>query len=274
MFAGLLVVGLGLSAVITNRNVMGKETSRTRLAQNLRGTLDIIGTNIRITGENLGGSFPAVEVTNGASGAPDTLTLRRNLLDEVLPVCTGIVAGTSVTQVFFAVSGVVPGCTYSGQTHNYTAWRNYRTSHGGSIDAFIYNTTTKQNEFFSYTNDNDGATAYNLVTAPRTWTNDYPVSASAAYILEEWRFQLVGGILQLIPNRNNANTQNVTFGITDFQIQVLMQDGTTKTSFTTADSWTQISQIQIDIAGSDNYGRRVINKTVTGSYFPRNVLSN
>lgn len=274
MLLGLLIVGLGLSTVLVNRDVLGKETARTRLTQNLRGALDILGTDIRIAGENLSAAFPAVEITNGASGAPDTLTIRRNLLDEVLPLCTAIASGTTVTSIFYAIPGTVPGCTYSGHTNDYNAWNVYRTSNGNLVDAFIYNTVAKTGEFFKYTSETDGATSYSLNRTAGTWAGSYSVGASAVYVLEEWKYQMSSGILQVIQNRDASNPLNVSFGITDFQVSAIMQDGSTKTAFTSSDAWNTIAQIQIDITGQDRYAGRLLTKTVTGKFFPRNVLSN
>ncbi len=274
MLLGLLIVGLGLSTVLVNRNVLGKETARTRLTQNLRGTLDIIGTDIRIAGENLSAAFPAVLVTNGTSGASDTLTIRRNLLDEVLPLCTAIASGSTVTSAFFAIPGTVSGCTYSGHTNDFNAWRNYRINNGTIIDAFIYNTVAKSGEFFKHTGETNSGTSYSLTRAAGTWGASYAVGATAIYALEEWTYRLNGGILQVIQNRDNANPLNVSFGITNFQVAAIMQDGSTKSSFVATDAWNTIAQLQIDITGEDRYAGRTIIKTVTGKFFPRNVLSN
>jgi len=66
MFLSLLVAALALSALTVSRSVLGKDQVRIQLAQNLRGSLDIIGIDVRVGGENLGTGFPAIETTNGA----------------------------------------------------------------------------------------------------------------------------------------------------------------------------------------------------------------
>ena len=273
-FLGLMVMSLAMSAAIANKTVLGKDKVRTQVAQNLRGALDIIGMEARIGGENLGSGFPAIEITNGASSAPDTLFVRRNLLDEVLPLCVAITAGTNVTDIVFANSPVVAGCVYSSHTHDYTAWQTYRTTHSNTVDAYIFDSVSKKGEFFKYNGETNNGTQYSVTRVAGTWTNSYPAISSTIYILEEWKFQVSSGILQLIQNRDNANANNVAFNITDFQVQALMQDGTTKTAFAPTDAWISIKQIQIDLSGAETFAQKLVTRTVTGKFFPRNVLSN
>ncbi len=133
LFLSMIVVALTLGVSLANKNVLGKDIARTRLAQNLRGSLDIIGTDVRVAGENLSGSFPAVEIENGASGAPDVLIARRNLLDEVLPLCIALSSGSAATDIHFAIPGTVPGCSYAGQTTSFDAWSDFRVAEGGEL---------------------------------------------------------------------------------------------------------------------------------------------
>jgi type IV pilus assembly protein PilW len=274
IFIGLIVLSIGLSTILTKRYVLGKESARTRVTQNLRGALDIVGTDLRIAGENLGSSFPAIQITDGVSGAPDTLIVRRNLIDEVLPLCTAIALGTSVTDIYFADSSATPGCAYSGHTHNFTAWSSYRSTHDNIVDAFIFDTASRNGEFFSYINEFDIGTSYFLRRAAGTWEYSYNVGATAIYVLEEWQYQLNNGVLEVIQNRDLDNPLKVAFGITDFQLSAIMQDGTTKSSLVATDSWTQISQILVELSGNEQYAGRNFSHSVSGMYFPRNVLSN
>src|SRR5690606_12792998 len=115
-------IGLGLLAatagvVLSNRGLFNIDMVRTRLNQNLRSSLDIIGMNVREAGENLPGSFPAVELING-NDEPDELVLRRNLVDEVLKLCVVIDIGTAAPFIF-AIPGTTQGCTYDDQQVNY-----------------------------------------------------------------------------------------------------------------------------------------------------------
>ena len=271
---GLVLMGLCLSAMNANRWVFGKDTVRTRLNQNLRGALDIITIDGKVAGENLTSAFPAIELVNGSGAGADELYLRRNLVDEILPLCTAITAGTTTTRIYFADSSTTPGCAYSGQTTAFNSWKSYRTANGGTVDAYIYNTVNKRGEFFRYSGETNGTTNYSLTRTAGTWTYGYAVGSTAIYLLEEWDYKVVGQMLTLIENRDPARNYGVSFNITNMQVQITMQDGTVNTAFTAANNWTQIANIAITLSGQDQFAGTTLNRSVTAYFFPRNVLSN
>ena len=87
------MVAIGLSALIAlmivsvalaNRNIYQRDIVRTRVNQNVRAALELIGAEVRQAGERLPASFPAIQLTDGGTTTPDTLILRRNLLDDAL----------------------------------------------------------------------------------------------------------------------------------------------------------------------------------------------
>ncbi len=274
-FLGLLVMSIALSSSITQRRLLRKDTVRTRINQNLRGSLDLLGTDARVAGENLSSSFPAIEVIAGTGSAPDEIRLRRNLQAEVLPLCTQVNASSTVTQLYFAVPGNTPGCAYSGQTQSFNAWQAFRLDDDDDrVDAFLYDSATKAGEFFQYVGEVDGTTSYALQTAIHTWSRQYSVGSSAIYLLEEWHYRLVGDELELIINHDTANPLKVSFGVSDFQILVQMQDGSTKSSFTTADSWTQIGTLNVTLQSIESFANRDMQRTFSARFFPRNILSN
>lgn len=57
MTIGMMVTALTLSSSMINRYTIGKDVARTRLNQNLRGSLDLVGLDVRVSGENLNTSF-------------------------------------------------------------------------------------------------------------------------------------------------------------------------------------------------------------------------
>ncbi len=268
---GLLLVVLILGTITANRRLYKEDIVRTKVNQNLRGAMDIIGADIRLAGENLGPTFPAIQLVNGAAGGPDTLVLRRNLVPEVLQVCVALSAG-STAALRFAIPGTTAGCIYSGETTAYNSWRSYRLANQNSVDSFVWNVSAKVGEFFRYTGETDSGTGYSI-TRSGAWSNAYPVAA-AAYLLEEWRFAVSGDVLQLVRNQDDENTVNLAFEVQDFQVRVLMQDGTIKTSFTTNDSWTTISSLEVVLSSSDTFQREDLTRTLTSRFFPRNILSN
>jgi len=284
---GLLIIGMTLTTTLANRDAYGYDIVRTRLNQNLRSAFDVINTEVRQAGERLPAAFPAIQIVNGASGAPDTLILRRNLMDEVLTVCRAIVPATSGPNVYTNAtgSGVPPACVYGAQTNSFNAWHNYRLAKGGAthvVDAYIFNLTTKLGQFFKYDTDASTASPASQYIRNQTgsWSNSYAATGTAVYMLSEWKFALstVAGqtdLLQLTENQKTTEVKNIVYGVKDIQFRALMQDGTTKTTFgSSTDDWTQLQAIEVTITGSDTFRGRDITSTLTTQLFPRNVLSN
>jgi Tfp pilus assembly protein PilW len=269
---GLLVVGMLLSSTLLNRNLFNRDLVVSRINENVRGSIDILSINARLAGENLGNSFPAIEMSNGAAGATDTVIFRRNLLSEVLPVCVSLAAGSN-SFAYFANGGTTAGCTYATQTSSYNAWRNYRIGKGGTTDAYIFNFATKQGEFFTYTSETNTGTAYYL-SRSGNWLYAYPSASSSLYMLEEWKFDLSAQTLRLVVNQNNANPQTLAFDVIDFQSLFALKDGTTTTTFTAANDWTKIASIAIDLKGRGRFFGNDYDKTFSTRIFPRNILSN
>ncbi|NLF25019.1 MAG: hypothetical protein GX589_05095 [Deltaproteobacteria bacterium] len=269
---GLLALGLTLSSVLYSRNAYRKDVARTRINQDLRGALDIIGSTARVAGENFNGAFPAIEVIDGVNGAPDELILRRNLLDEVLKVCVPIVAGTAADLIF--AYGSESGCVYAGNTHNYEVWRAWRQARDGSVRAYVFDTSTDLGEYFDYSGEIDSNGQYAAVRASGTWANDYSNASSAAYIMEEWRFRVSDDTLQLIENGESDNPLNVAFGVTDMQVEVFMQEGGVQSTFSGSDNWTLMQSIGITLTGQELFRGEVLERQLSARFFPRNVLSN
>ncbi len=273
-FISLLVLSLTLSTIITNKRVFQLDVARTSLNQNIRAVMDILGANVREAGENLGSGFPAVEVINGTGDASDQLILRRNLLDEVLKVCQEIEADGTDTEIYFATAGTEAGCSYSDNQNNYTAWQAFRVAEGGDSTAFIFNFNTKQGEFLSYLSEGDTGSSYYLETSAGTWQYAYTVGPSALYLIEEWHFKMDNDVLQLVVNGDEANPLNIADQLESFQVTVIMQDDSEKTSFGRSDSWSSIKGIEIAIRGATSFDGEDVVAEQSMRFYPRNVLSN
>jgi len=276
---GLLLVAMTMGATLAHQNIYELDLARTRLNQNLRGAVDMIGVDIRQAGERLPSGFPTIEIIDGVLGAPDELVLRRNILDEVLTVCEDIASGSSDGKIYLSSAsvGASPACVYGAQSENYTAWNNHRTSNGGSVKVYIYNLTTGNGEFIDYTTEADSGTTLYVEQTTGSFTNDYAAENSAVYALEEWRYKIdtvgSGDILQVIQNNDTANPMNVVFGIADIQIQAIMQDGTILDTFDSANDWADLEAIQIDASGTESTGKQEATARLISRYFPRNILS-
>lgn len=269
---GLGVMAMTLSTVLASRNLFRLDTIRTRINQDLRGTMDIIGADIRIAGENLNSSFPALMIENGGAGAPDTLILRRNLLDEVLKVC--VEASPSSGNLIYFASGGAQGCVYADNTHNFDSWQAYRQEEEDlRARAYIFSTATNDGQWLDYTGEGSSGGQY-WITTTGGIAGTYDVNSSAVYIMEEWRFQLAGDTLQLVIDGQTAEPFNVAFGIKDFQVRAFMADDTVKEAFDEDEDWTQLRSIEVSITGEDTFRAQPIERTLTARYFPRNILSN
>ncbi len=277
---GLLVVALGLSTVLSNRRIYKHDIVQTKINQNLRSAIDILGMNVRQAGEALPAIFPAVEVIDGTSGAQDELIIRRNLHEnEVLNVCQTITAGTANTSVLFAYSTTDAACDYATELQPYIlTWNAYRTEEGGTAQAYIFNRSTKEGEFFTFTNviDSSATSQMTIQKNATTWQHSYAGDglSAAMYLIEEYHFRVTNSTLELIENNDTTNILNIVDGITGFQVKANMLDGTTKTSFTNTDSWTQIKSLEITLTGEDTFAGKTVTNTVSEKLYPRNILSN
>ena len=279
----LSVMGMMITMVVSNRTAYTGDLARTRLHQNIRSAFDVINSEVRQAGERLPFNFPALLVVDGASGAPDELVLRRNLLDQTLILCQNITTISTDGKFFLssATTGLPPACTYGMQANAYTSWGTYRGTQGGSFRAYIYDMGTHLGEFFVNDSAGDSGSTQFVHNASGVWANNYTLGTSSAYAISEWRIKLstVAGqtdLLQIIENGDTANPKNLVYGVENIQFNVTMSDGSTRTSFGLGDNWGQIQAIGLTITGKDTYdnGRKTVRSTLRTELFPRNVLSN
>jgi len=281
----MTVVSLSLSATLSGKRMLRYDYVRTRMNQNLRSGIDMTGIDIRIAGENLTSTFPVFELLDGPSGAADQFIVRRNLLGEILTLCDTITAGGSAGQIIFAQgdgtmsSGIQePGCIYNdpGQTQNYNSWSAFRVTDGEtSKSAYIYDSSTGNGEFFTYSGEGDSGNSLYLTRSAGTWVNTYNEVSSQIIMLEEHRYRLIDGVLQVIVNQDFATPRNIVGDITDFQVTLVMNDGTQLTAYdsTSAYEWTNLDEVQVTLSGSETTQKRLLEKQLTSSFFPRNILS-
>jgi len=278
-----MVSGIALTVALSSHDTFETDQNRTDVNQNLRSGLDLLGSNIRQAGERLPEDIPAIQIINGASGAPDTLILRKNLLDHVLPVCKDISAGSSADAVFVGKKkvtgkvpqgcGVVPDDDGDGWPDNLQAWRDYRLANGGEVMAYIYNPTTEEGEFFVY-DDEDNSTFHLHKLNGEHWQFDYDVAdGSRLYILDEDLFRVSDNLLQLIVNGNTDNTLNLIDHLVDLQARVFLKDGTVQDALGSGDTWYDLEAVEITLVGQTSFNGRTMTRSVNSRFFPRNVLS-
>ena len=278
---GLAITGGALTLALSGRRIYQTDQNRTSVNQNLRAGMDLLGTDLRQAGERIPADVPAVEISSGSGGAPDTLLLRRNLIDAVLPVCAGITAGSNAAQVFVADRGPSPptGCApvpdqdADGWPDNMGAWKSYRQANSGRVLAFIYNPVGKYGEFFTYDSEDNAACSIHRASAGN-WAHSYGVAEQCrVYILEERTYRLSGDLLQLVINGDTGNPMNLVCEVTDFQARAVMRDGTVLESLGAADAWSNLLSVEVTLRGQASFSGRTLVRSLSARYFPRNVLS-
>lgn len=279
--AGLLL-SAAVSATYSSRRSFTADQNRTRINQNLRSALALLGNEIRQSGERLPSDFPVLEIVDGTSGAPDRLIVRRNLLDQVLPVCQDLVAGSLDNELAIADSGMTPpqGCVplpdgdTNGWPDNVDPWRTFRSDRGGATPAYVYNPVSRFGEWFVY--DQDGATAVDLGKGNSdTWVYDYPLTEQCrVYALEQRAYELDTGVLRFFLDAGAGAAINVAAEITDFQARAILADGSIVDDFDSSADWTSLLAVEITLTGEATFDGRTLSRSVTSRYFPRNVLSN
>jgi type IV pilus assembly protein PilW len=288
-----LLVALGITGIIatatlaitlSSKDLLETDEQRTTINQNLRSGMDLVGVDVRQAGERLPEDIPAVEILDGAGGAPDRLILRRNMLDCSLPLCKDILGGTAADSIFVArkkiVGKIPPGCApvgdddSDGWPDNMQTWRDYRIANGGVIRAYIYDPILQNGEFFVYDHEDNSTFLIHRMN-PGLWLNDYLlVNGSRVYILEQQEFRLQDEVLQSVVNMDTANAFNLVNHIVDFQARAFFKDGSVQTTLGPADDWTDLRSVEVMLVGEADLRNRTMNRTLAARFFPRNILSN
>jgi len=280
----LVIVGSIMTLAFSSQDVFETDKHRTTLNQNLRSGIDLLGIDVRQAGERLPGDAPAIEIIDGEDGGPDTLFLRRNLINEVLSVCKAIDAGSSADSIFIArkdASGKYPpGCAPAGDLDsdgwpdNLEAWQDYRIAHGGVVLAYIHNPTTHVGEFFFYDHEDD-ATFHIHKYNEDAWLYDYEVpDNSRVYILEQKRFFVEDGVLKCVINEDTANPLNLVSHIADFQASAFFRDGTVLTTMNSAAIWSSLESVEVSLVAEEAWKDRSMERELVPRFFPRSAMSN
>jgi len=280
---GVVIMGVALTVTLTTRDGYVSDQNRTRVNQSLRSALDMLGVEIRQAGERLPGDMPAIEIENGDGGMPDKLTLRRNLLAEVLPLCETLGQDTHSDEVRVAFGDDDPpaGCAElpdddgSGWPDNIDAWREHRDGVGGTAWGYVYNPVQRAGEYFRF--DHDNTTSNNFLGKGNSelWSRTYDVDQQCrVYMLEQRHYRLDAGILLFDADDGSAPPVNLSSGVTDLQLRAVLVDGTILDEFDHEDDWTQLRAVEVTLTAEAEAGGRLVRRTVTARFFPRNVLSN
>jgi type II secretory pathway pseudopilin PulG len=218
-----IILGVSLGLVVTQRRQYINQQATTDVNQTIQSSMDLIGTDVRQSGEKvgLGLGLPIIQVIDGGGTAPDTLVLQRKLLAQDLTVCDKVKSNASSIRVVDKSDVVCPfadGPPPNGLPDNVEEWRTYRcqlsstkpnclvppgdckqTTPASANDecswAYIFNPNTGDGEFFLYSGEaqegspKDQRYLINKSAATSNFTKTYPVG-SKLYILEERRYAL------------------------------------------------------------------------------------
>lgn len=272
---GLVIIGVSIALVLSNRRVYDLDRARTELNQNLRSSMDVLGVDIRQAGELLPPNFPAILIANGTSGQPDQLIVRRNRL-EPLTVCQVVESGTTAGVVVADSNINQSGCSKlgSGMHEPLGRWESYRLANGvgdtKTLDAYIFNPSDKTGEFFSFIGTENDTT---LRRGGGSWLRNYPLG-SQVYILEERAYRLNGNVLELRKQNTNPEVwQGVANGISDLQLSADLKSGATTTTVDSLDpssNWVDIQGITVRITGKTSQ-RTTLTRTLEAQFLPRNA---
>jgi len=283
LVVGSVVIGAALAITLASRETFDVDRGRTRVNQNLRSALDLVGIDLRQVGERLPADVPALQIANGDSGAPDTLIVQRNLLNEVLPLCAQLIQGDVDTEVRVADGGATPppGCAplpdddANGFSDNLDVWRANRAANGGQIWAYVYNPVDHLGEYFLY--DGDGTTDATYFSKGNNdpWGRTYlQTQQCRVYLLEQRSYRLNNGVLQFVLNEGLGGTVNLVTNVVDFQIRGVATDGSLIDEMDHDGSWTGLAAVEVTLTGEVDVDDRTMTRTVSARFFPRNILSN
>jgi prepilin-type N-terminal cleavage/methylation domain-containing protein len=280
---GLLVIGLALSLILGTRTLYTKDVARVSVDDNLRAGLDIINADVRQAGERLPATIAAIQVLKGASGGPDTLVVRRNLIDNVLNVCQLVSNGTFTDLQVTTAGGASTNTLCTPANTDLSAWQSYRTTQGGTggmVRAYLYDPSVRQGEFFDYSAEN--LSLGTLTRKSGTWARTYnPVKQPVVYLLEERAYQLDPASGDLTVRVGNVlPALHVIAGITAFKATAyLLAAPSTFTAVATdfgtntTDNWQNLGYIDVSLSGRQTQNNVTVIRTLNEQPVPRNVLS-
>lgn len=280
---GILLIGVAVSIAFSSRRLFSMDQARTSVNQNLRAAMDIIGNDIRTTGERIDRrtlvNVNGIEIVNGTE-----ILLRRNLLDDTLPICVTDLGttGSSITVSRTTNGNGInltdhPQCRMlDGNSNNFPdnleTWRDFRLANDGSVPVFIFSPVA--DDWSLYTGEAQDGSRFNI-TVSGSRDNSYQVGSNTGmFLVEERRYRLVDNTIELVVNRNETNRQRLITDVDSFEIRALLTDGTvvTDTASVVNWDWTRIATVEVSITGNVSRNRDATPRTLTSSFFPRNIL--
>lgn len=287
----LAVMAGALTLALCSRRLYRTDQVRTRLGESLQVGRELLVTDVRQAGERLSGQFPAIILTRGedlpggSPGDADELILRRNLLPTVLRVCEDANSNDD-DLVVAAKNSPPPGCAplpvESGDTYpaNLQAWSDYRAASGGTVKAYIFDSVAGTGEFITVESEGENADGFFISKpsgSPKLQSAYLAAQGVQIYILQERRFRVSAGVLQMLLDGDTSSPVNLVDSIDGFQVRVLPKPTTAVPDPAPLESfagpgWKTLRSIELSVSGSANAPGRVIHRDWVTSIMPRNVI--
>lgn len=288
-----LILGLILPLVLGSRDALRGDQRRTGVNQALRIPAEIIGNDIRMAGERfarLGSTgLQPVQIVPGGTTGTDEIILRRNRSDEVLPVCETVQGSQNSFRVFRQQGWLnspqgqpYPEC---GPVMDPDGWpRNLRAVHDlaaattpdGVLRGFLYNPAAGTGQFFDFRVRTPPTVTSGQILregTPFTW-DGYPLAnRPRVYILEERRYRLNDGFVELVVNGRDGEPLRVASGISDLRFRYVLDNGQVTSTMPTGMGWRNIRSVEVEMTAEHTDGADRTERTLSYRYFPRNILS-
>lgn len=325
----LVVLSVTLGLIVEQRRLFLGDQKKIDFNQNLRTASEFIGTDVKQVGERVESDspIPIIRLIAGTNADdPDALILQRKLLEDSLEICEDI--STSDTEIIVSDSGS-SDCSFSdgdsddlddrvGQFKEYRCdLENKSSCDRGDNDAsnasitnindcddecvfaYIHDPVNNRGEFFLYTDEtrqiNAGDTKNQLKVIPLGTGNQFDYSYNHSdepiiYILEEKKYGLCEGVLQLVTNRlpeygsdcpypsNDPRPVRLVDGIANFQVRVETTNGWVTTLNENLASITDFSEVEsveitLETETSDLISTPTNTLTLSTNFYPRNASS-
>lgn len=285
-----LLVGAALASVVAgalftlmNQTIKGYHTDNARINvnQNLQSSLLMITNDIRQAGEGVTGFFPAIVVTPATGNSSTSISIRRSLIDSILPVCDDINSGSNQDNIPFAEPSAnkqTASCQ-APDMERVAPWENYRKENGGSVKAYIFDPVTKQGEFFVYDAIDSSGFKIHKDNIER-WTYDYKKEHTPMMLILEERVYSIQD-KQLTLQINGGEVMPVAPKVTALSTAYNYKDGSTgsglfppdATGTGSAKNWKDLASIDVTISGMASVGSQERQRTFTERVSPRNSYS-
>ncbi|MDZ7707508.1 MAG: prepilin-type N-terminal cleavage/methylation domain-containing protein [Trueperaceae bacterium] len=284
--AGILLA-LVLPLVLSQRRVVQLDQARTSANQTLRAVSQLLAADVRIAGERFGEGLALSPIAVSVDGSGDSVVVLRRNLEDALPVCQSVPAGSTVTSIVVADWGPTvahPQCSvnrtasFGGVDWPYTldAHRRIAAAQGGVVSAYIFDPASRTGQWFSMRIDGAQGSPPDEVRCDDgcVWATDYEPAANAYIaLLDAIEYRLVDGVLQ---RRDLATGEvlRIASGLEAFEVTVSVAgEATPRTTFADTGAWRSITSLNLDVVVERREGGSLAERSLQTRLFPRNLLS-